>query len=259
MYPFINILNREIPLYGLMMVIGILVAGFIASLRLKGSKTNVDDLILLITLTIASALLGAKLLYIFITYGFADIKSFILSGNFQFFINSGFVFYGGLISGILGIIICHKIFGIDFFEYEYSIVPVIPIGHAFGRIGCFLAGCCHGDIYCGFGKVFYPANNISGLNPALSYFPTQLVEAFFNFVIFLILVYYANRNPKILNITALYALLYSILRFFIEFTRGDEIRGAFLGLYTSQWISIFLAICAIFVIFILNKDENEYQ
>ena len=93
---------------------------------------------------------------------------------------------------------------------------------------CFLAGCCYGKK---LNKIF------SVLNVEIDTFPVQLIEALLELFIFLILCV-AENYKKDINLLEIYLLLYAIVRFTLEFFRGDDIRGMFYGLSTSQWISM---------------------
>ena len=61
----------------------------------------------------------------------------------------GFVFYGGLLGGLFGIYLGGKILKIPVWEYAQNTIPVIPLAHGFGRLGCLMAGCCYGVPYDG--------------------------------------------------------------------------------------------------------------
>ena len=110
----------------------------------------------------------------------------------------------------------------------------ITVAHAFGRIGCLCAGCCHGA-YLGetyvFGGIWMKSDGAWGY-----YVPTQLYESLFLFALFAVLSYlYFNRS----NITMqIYLIAYGVWRIFIEFFRTDARGAVVLGLYPSQWQSI---------------------
>ena len=165
----------------------------------------------------------------------------IIKGDFSLLKNGGLVFYGGLIGGIIGAILSSRWQRIDIGKVEWCVVPVLPLGHAIGRIGCLLAGCCHGLEYAGPLAV----NNLL-IDTGKTYFPIQIVEAVLNLGIFMFLLWYKRRMRPTYYILCVYLFLYSILRFILEFFRGDLIRGSFLMLSTSQWISVMLFSVCIF-------------
>ena len=160
-----------------------------------------------------------------------------MEGRFEIF--SGLVFYGGLIGGIVGGILGIKVAKINTQLVERSVVPFLPIGHAIGRIGCLLAGCCTGKEYDGIFAIHYPST-VSELSAEQGYFPVQLLEAGINIIISITLIIYSKKQKPKYSILFLYLLLYSVMRFCLEFLRGDEIRGIYFGLSTSQCISILL-------------------
>jgi len=104
-------------------------------------------------------------------------------------------------------------------------VPFLPLGYGFGRIGCWFAGCCYGFPFHG------------------GHFPVQLVDAFVSFGVCAFLASYSKKAQSGKTLL-MYLRIYAVQRFLIEFLRGDAVRGAFLFLSTSQWISIALLLCS---------------
>lgn len=144
----------------------------------------------------------------------------------------------------------------SFYEYAAVIVPAIPLAHAIGRIGCFLAGCCYGRIVDTPISVCYH-NPIGGAPVGVPVFPIQLVESACNILVFVILLIYTRKRLKAGSVLFLYAILYGIERFCLEYFRADEIRGIFLGLSTSQWISIAMIIFGIVGFVLARRRENR--
>lgn len=241
MSQYLNIGIIRISSYGLFMTVGVFLCAYIIFLRAKNKGIKSEEIIIVMATTIGSALFGAGILYTFISYSIKELLSLVLNGNFTVFLNGGLVFYGGLIGGILGALISTKIQNLNETIVETSIVPILPLGHAIGRVGCLFAGCCHGFEYDG---IFAVKNLL--LSQEKTYFPIQLVESGINIVIMLFLLRYSRKNHKPYNILCVYLILYSICRFVLEFFRGDLIRGVFFMLSTSQWISI-LIFCAAYL------------
>ena len=157
-------------------------------------------------------------------------------------------FFGGLVGGVLAFIIGYFIY----FRKRYSerslildvciIAPAcITIAHAFGRIGCFLAGCCYGIETDSIFGVQFP-----GMHTHV--YPTQLFEAIFLFILSGLL-FYLGYKKKFLYTFSIYTFSYGVFRFLIEFIRGDDRGAYFLSLSPSQWFSI-LAIISSFIIFV---------
>ena len=118
-------------------------------------------------------------------------------------------------------------------------VPIFPLFHTFGRIGCFFAGCCYG-IECEVGYAHKHSNGV-----IINRFPVQLLEAGLNFLLFLFIFMCFIRGIRKGRLLQIYLLVYPVIRFCDEFLRGDAIRGKILFFSTSQWISIILFAFAI--------------
>ena len=152
-------------------------------------------------------------------------------------LTNGLVFYGGLFGAILALYWYCRHYRLDhkaFFDY---LAPLFPLFHVFGRISCFLTGCCHGQVSERFGIAF--TNSTSAEN-GIPYFPIQLVCSFCNLLLFLFVRAYEKKHHREGKALTAYLVPYAVGRFIIEFFRGDEIRGIYFGLSTSQWISLFI-------------------
>ncbi|MGN1251206.1 MAG: prolipoprotein diacylglyceryl transferase [Candidatus Spyradocola sp.] len=232
MLPFIHLGSLRIPMYGLCMVVGILVASSVATVRAKRRGGDENSLFIIAACTVGFALAGAKLLYIVASYGLGNALRSVLSGDFSCITESGLVYYGGLITGIPGAFLGARLARENPGKYCDAVAPVIPLGHAFGRLGCFFAGCCYGIPCSGPLCVSFPAVGVTH-----TVFPVQLLEMAINLGLFALLCAY-TRSPRGFRSLYLYLALYSVCRFALEFLRGDLIRGVSGGLSTSQWISI---------------------
>ena len=127
MLTFLNVFGIKIPLYGLCMMIGIFLCSFMAIKRAKAYNITFEDMIILIAVTVGSALLCGSGLYIAVTYTPQQIWEYIRNFDFSFIANGGIVFYGGLIGGLIGAIICIKCLKLDIGNLEKSIVPYIKL------------------------------------------------------------------------------------------------------------------------------------
>lgn len=240
------IFGRLIPYYGLMIFTGIAAAALFSYIQLKKHRLAFDDFALMASFVGLGAMIGSKLLYIIVSWEQIDKTRLLDIEYINMLMTSGFVFYGGFIGGVAGVLICRKMFKINIFKYIEYCMPVIPIAHGFGRIGCHLAGCCYG-IPCDmpFAKVYmnsYAAPNNVPL------FPVQLTEAAAEFVIAFILIIYINAKKGKKHSLALYLLMYAPVRFLLEYVRYDEARGMLGCFSTSQWISIAMLLCALMYI-----------
>ena len=238
MHPFIKIGSLELPSYGLCMLSGFTLVFVLAIIRSKRKykPLKLDDMLAVTAIVLFLSLVGGYILYMLVTY-----PKELASGDFSVLPQGGIVFYGALFGGVLGAMLGIKIFRINFSVFEASVVPYIPLGHALGRVGCALAGCCYGIEYDGPLAIHYPDNHplYSFFDSSVGYFPVQFLEAFLDIIIMLILLAFLRKERKKFDTTFLYLALYSAMRFFTEMLRGDEIRGVYeFNISTSQWISI---------------------
>ena len=203
---------------------------------------------------IIAAIIGGKLfLYL------ADLPRYMANPS-EMFENagSGFVFYGSFIFAIPTLL--------WFFKKNkmpaLKMLDVTAIGgtivHGFGKIGCFLSGCCHGKVCdAAYGIVFSnPDTNAEPLNTPL--YPVQLMDAAMLFGICALLIFMKKRKQFDGQLLLIYAILYGIGRFLTEFLRGDSDRGTvFNGLLShSQFIGLCLvAIGLFFYVKLLNKSK----
>lgn len=250
MYPYIYILGREIGTYGLCMLLGIFLTVILGIRRGKPRGLQFEDILIVGAFSLGFALVCGSLLFVFVTYTPKQIWQYICSGDFGF-LSSGIIFYGGLIGGIVGALIGIRVAGCEFGVLESAVVPLIPLGHAVGRVGCVMAGCCHGFAYEGPFALYYP-NSISSLSPTQGYFPVQPLESLINVLICLLLLRYDKSNHRAADLLFVYLGLYAIARFFLEMLRGDMIRGVWNTLSTSQIISLVLVTVSVIGI-LLNR------
>ena len=252
MLPLIYIGSISIPSYGVCMAVGIIVACIVAHFRIKARGGTIDSLLLVAAVALAIGLCCAKISYYIFSYDIGRLISEVASGDFSGFSDAGLVYYGGLIGGIVGAYIAIKTSNYDFDDYVNAIVPCVPLGHAFGRVGCMLAGCCYGLHYNGVLAI-----HSAYIDPSETLFPIQAVESFLNIILFAVLILFAKKKRNGMITLSVYLILYSIMRFILEFFRGDLIRGVYWGFSTSQWISALLLIISVVVIVRFQKSQQQ--
>ena len=184
-------------------------------------------------------------LYIIIALLFAVIGArlfdyFVHRGEIESLFAAGFTFYGGLLFGGVILVVLLASSDLLIFKTLNLLIPSLVIGHALGRVGCFLGGCCYGKPTASPLGVIFPENSLASLEYGVgtAVHPTQLYEALFLFILFFILIKTISFKKRI----AIYLISYSIFRFIVENFRGDD-RGVFiktLNLSPSQVVSIFL-------------------
>ena len=220
--------------YGLMIALGVAAAYITVTKRAPKYGLNPDLVFDLAIFCLLGGILGSKILY-WITI-FPEIladPSRILDS-----LANGFVVYGGIIGGILGGFLFCRIKKINFLQYFDLVMPSVALAQGFGRISCFLAGCCYGmetDSWC---HVIFPAGSLAPAGVPL--LPTQLISSGLDFAHFFILCWFASRKKADGQVAALYLIFYSIGRFVLEYFRGDLERGSVGTFSTSQFISFFI-------------------
>lgn len=239
--------------YGLMIGIGIIMAYLSAEFRAKKRGMESGDRVLsLVIWCVVGGMLGAKLLYWITQYQEILADPSVIWRNFA----DGFVVYGGILGGIFtGWLYC-RVTKIPFLKYFDLFMPSIALAQGFGRIGCFLAGCCYGrstDSRIGitFTDSAFAPNGV----PLI---PTQLISSALNFLHFGLLLWLAPRCKADGQLAGCYLMFYSAGRFILEFFRGDLERGSVGILSTSQFISVFTFLAGVsMVIFFGWRQVRE--
>lgn len=246
--------------YGFMIALGFILAMILGEYRAKKLGLKDESVIDIAIIAGLTGFAGAKLLFIIV-----EFDSFIKNPK-EVLGSSGFVVYGGIIAGVLCSMLYCKIKKINFLEYFDLIMPEIALAQGFGRIGCYLAGCCYGRVTDSAFGVIFPAGSQAPAGVKL--IPTQLISAGANIIHMIILIAVAHfigytirkKDVRKLVLPAggigyLYMILYGIGRFLIEFLRNDY-RGEIGILSTSQFISIFF-IAAGVVLLIIGKKKMQ--
>jgi len=268
MHPFIHILWRDVPSYGIMMLAGICAGLLVTTVLcgpLKKNRTiNRTDVLLTSLIAIAGAITGAYLLRPLIKIVEVAIRwdyfSQVLAGDLINYIFGEIVFYGGLIGGVAAAMLFCRKFKISFVAVSDAIAPAIPAGHAIGRIGCLMGGCCYGiEVDPGHPfAIVYPQQSLLAPHgvPLLA---VPVIEAVVLVVISAIVIFaYVKIQIKGLSV-GLYLFQYSIARFVLEFFRGDALRGVYGGISTSQIISmVIFAASVLWLVYFIRKSKKQH-
>ena len=241
MLPELHILGREIPTYAICCVIGIGLATLVSVMRAKKYDTPQSDVFYMCLYAVIGLVIGAKLLYLLtaipqIASSWDDIRAH--PARLLDYLRGGFVFYGALLGGLAGMAAYCGQYKFRFLRMAEICVPTVPLAQAFGRLGCFSAGCCYGQAYSGPLSVTF-TRSLAAPN-GVPLLPIQLIEASGSLLLFLTLMFFGRRRPRDGALTGAYLLSYAVMRFILEFFRGDAARGFLLGLSTSQWISVLI-------------------
>lgn len=255
MHPeLIRIGSFALPSYGVALACAFLAAIWLLRRRAPSFGVAPDAAADVGIWLLLSGLLGAKLLLL-VVEGPRYLRSWT---DFVEFLRSGGVFYGGLIGALLALVLLLKKRRIGFWTFADMAAPAAALGHAVGRIGCFLAGCCWGR------ECSYPwavtftdpvAERNVGVPLNVPLHPTQLYESVGLFVLCGLLLAFGKRRFQG-QIFALYLGGYALLRGTIEFFRGDP-RGSVFGgaVSTSQLIAL-AGLAAAFGIVWLNRTKT---
>lgn len=249
---YFELFGRKIPAYGTMAFLGLLVSVAVAFYYAKLYYIHVIDIVNSICYGGLGLIIGAKLFYMFpfLPEIYKMIKSDGISDFLSYFpkilpeIFAGYVFYGGFIGIIAGIAFYTHFRKLPFLNFMNVLAIIVPLFHAFGRIGCFFAGCCYGREYHGMFAVTFPENPYNPNIALTERFPVQLLESICCFLLFAVLAFYGRKPRESGKLMGMYLIAYPIIRFITELFRGDEIRGiikvGFFQISTSQIISLLL-------------------
>ena len=247
MHPVLfHIGSFELASYGLMTALGYACAAWYLTPRLKTcgiKQLDKDTFWNLLFIAFVGALVGGKLLFIILSWPQLGATVAEKLSRVVHELRYGFVFFGGLVVAVSALVWYMHRKKLPLLKTSDFLIVGLPLGHALGRIGCFLAGCCYGKpTSLPWGVRFTDPHTL--VPPELvgvPLHPTQLYETAANFALFLLLHYASKKPHKEGQILVAYVWCYALLRFCIEFLRGDY-RGGFLwGLSPSQLISLVIA------------------
>ncbi|MBN2540367.1 MAG: prolipoprotein diacylglyceryl transferase [Bacilli bacterium] len=261
MYPWLlpDVFEYTFPMYDIMIMIGIFVMLAYVAKRLETkdgyTRKQTNKLLLLLIISLGVALFSSWLV--------DGIFHTIKEGELTF---GTITFIGGLAGGVLAYLIFLKYFyteeNKDVKKIMNTIITGVVIAHAFGRIGCLMAGCCYGIPTDSFLGVVFPHGDAAEAFPGIAIFPTQLFESLFLFLLFALL----NFVKKFKNIEVeIYLIGYGVWRFLIEFIRGDD-RGELFGFFStqyntfptpSQYLSLLMIIAGVVMLIRRKKRLNE--
>lgn len=264
--PLFGLFGHEyLPIYsyGVMVALGFLLGSWYVSRQARNFGEDPAKALDLVFYILIAAILGSRILHVLV----AEREKFFENPLYLFRIwEGGLVFYGGFIASLLVSVWFfrkHKLPALKFCDF---FAPAIALGHAIGRQGCFLAGCCHGRplLHETWYSVTFPFDPNSLAPSGVPLYPTQLMESGAEFLIFLGLHWVLKRkkiphhltvgpkgqSPSAMGqvvgfdgqIISLYLMVYAVVRFLLEFWRGDAERGFVSGtdFSTSQLIAVIM-------------------
>ena len=238
MFPIlIKIGPITIHAYGFMMAMGVAFALWFIFVQAKKHDLPASKIIDMAFYTIIISLIGAKLIlfignFSYYTHYWRELLSLARSGG---------VFQGGLTFGILFALWYFRRHKIPTWKAADIVGSALALGHGFGRIGCFSAGCCFGrESSVPWGVTFKSeyAHNLTGIPLGIPLHPTQLYESALNFLNFFVLFLILKKKRFDGQVFSFYIINYSIIRYFVEFFRGDHPSKAFLIRNPSPYLSL---------------------
>ncbi len=254
MYPILfHYRGLTVYAYGSILALGFIVGMALILLRARKKGVSIERITELFCLSIFSAFIGARGLHVLL-----DLPTFWNDPAQIFKVwEGGLVFYGGLILAAAAGFGYMRWYRLPLWKMTDLFAPAVALGLFFARIGCFMAGCCYGkETSLPWGVTFTDPQSLARLHVHLH--PTQLYEAAAGLALFLFLIRMEKKQSFDGQIFWLFLLLYSVLRFLIEFLRDDP-RGfpIWTFLSTSQTVGVFLAILSFFVLSFMDKKQKS--
>jgi len=250
MFPIVvRIGSFALPTYGLLVATAFLVALWMAARLGRRAGLDTDSVLNLGIYTAIAAMLGAKLFMLLLDF---DYYSRNPTEIFSFgTLRAGGVFYGGLIAALATAFICLRRSKLPGLVTADAFAPAIALGHAIGRLGCFASGCCYGVRSSLPWAVTFtnPEEQVRPDSLGVPLHPTQLYEALAEAVICAVLYWRFLRPHRPGAIIGLYLVLYSSVRFLVEFVRGhDDLNPQYGPLVAEQWIALGLIALGVYLI-----------
>ncbi|MFN4226927.1 MAG: prolipoprotein diacylglyceryl transferase [Candidatus Ratteibacteria bacterium] len=249
MHPiFIKIGGFIIYWYGILVAIGVFVS--VSIFQKEAIKEGYDEKVIsqLVFWTIFTGIIGARILHIFVNiyyYVVNPLEIFKLR-------NGGLAVEGAILFSLIFLILFSKFKKISTVKLLDTVAIAVPIGQAIGRIGCFLNGCCYGKETNFFLAVKFPF-----LEKKVH--PTELYYSFLYIMLFFLLKKLSQKFKKGTGfIFASYLISFSLIRYFVDFLRGD-LKKTILGLYPTQIIAILIFIIGgMYIISKIIKNQKTY-
>ncbi len=254
MHPeFIRIGDFAINSYGVLVALGFLLGLMLAAKRAQVAGIEPRHISDLGVVLVLAGMGSAKIFYIVFFWddflaGWRDagVKS----------LREGFVFYGGFIGASIGTIIFARRRGLALWQLADVMAPSVALGHALGRLGCFFNGCCYGKACTLAWAVHYPKPHLMHDIPV---HPTQVYEALGNALLLGWLLWLTGRKKFTGQVWWCYVLSYGVLRFVIEFARGDYPIRYVGGLTLGHLVAIGMMGIALGAMWFLGRQKTKLQ
>lgn len=271
MHPILfRVFGVPISPYGILIACGLLVGIFIARRRARRVGIPEDAVLDVIFWGVILGFVGARVAFLVVSW-----EHFVRAPLAMIFSREGFVFMGGLITAIPVVLLFTRRWGVRFGAMADVLAPPLALAHAFGRTGCFFAGCCYGSVTSVPWAVRFPRHvdpsgqligspalvdqASAGLCPwdathSLPVHPTQLYDVVIQLALFGFLTWYTTRRRFHGQVFLAYLWLYPATRILLEFFRGDIERGVFFDLFSTSQILSALTLVAALVLTLRRRD-----
>lgn len=230
--------------YGLSVAVGVLLSVFLmhryATRTGFPAPEQVNDIVFSVLIW---GFMGARIFYVLQNFSYYGAHPLKILAVWE----GGLIFYGGVAAGILGFGLTIRQKKMPFWKSLDFIIPYLALTHVFGRIGCFLNGCCYGKSCDVPWAVKFP-------QVAWKVHPTQLYEALFDLGLFIFLIIKRRRAHFDGQITLLYFVLYGWGRYLIEFLRESD--QVWMGFTFNQWLSITIITLATALFFKIKQRQT---
>jgi phosphatidylglycerol:prolipoprotein diacylglycerol transferase len=243
--------------YGLMMAVAFLFGTWLALREARRRGLDEDRLVSVILVALVGGVLGARLLYVI-----EHIEEFRRQwGSALAIWEGGLTLYGGVVAGTLAGLVTARRLGLPMWIVADALTPSVAIGTAFGRIGCFLNGCCYGRPTTLPWGVRFPDELFAGLefgNAKLH--PSQLYFVFSGLFLFSLTSSLRSKLRVPGHLFWLFILLFALIRIPLDLTRAYEASAAIarLGPVTiteSQFTSLAMAMFAALMMVRLSREH----
>lgn len=253
MYPIaFEIGNLTIRWYGVMAAIGFLAGTWLMERNRKFAGMSKDQCSTLLIIALICGILGARIFYVIQFFDQYRDNLFRIIRIDQ----GGLVFYGGFLLALAAIIIYSVKQKLNPLRVLDIMTPTLALAHGFGRIGCYLNGCCYGRATDSFLGVTPPAGSYLAMQTGgQAIYPVQLIEAGENFLLCILYCWLLRKIKRPGIVVSLLFVIYGTLRFFNEMLRGDNVL--FWKFTPAQWIGLILIPAGLGLIFILTRKKCD--